>query len=677
MTRPGGEPEGPPGRGARARGAQGAEAPGADHGSRQHGAPEGDPLALPPEEMRRLAELTAEMLVEMVADLPSEPALRRASPEEMEERVPGEAPTRPRPYEEVLSQLRSDVLPYTSHIDHPRYFAFIPTSGTFPGALGDFIASALNVYVGSWMEGAGLSRLELVVLDWFKDWIGYPAQAGGILVSGGSAANMGALACAREALVGPMRDDVVAYASDQSHSSVARAARTLGFRPHQLRVLPTDERFRMRVDALEGAIAADRAAGLTPLFVGASAGSTNTGAIDPLGELARVCREHGAWLHVDGAYGGFAALSERGRRWLDGIGLADSVTLDPHKWLYQPYECGCLLVREGRLLRQAFEITPDYLKDAETAMREVNFADLGLQLSRTSRALKVWMSVNTFGLDAFRHAVDRALDLARLAQKLIEESEELELLLPAQLGVVCFRRRFGGDRSEREVEELNNRLVTALDRSGEALVSSTRLRGRYAIRLCVLNHASQEADVRRTLEWLERADVPEAPEPLAEAGRPSPADPEQDPHGTVGETSLEGPRIDPGSLRVLPVFESLSERQLETVADRGRITTAGPGEAVISRWERDRDFYVVVEGAAEVRLGDEHVRDVGVGDFFGELAALDWGAGYGYARLATVVATEPARLLALDTDAFNALVNGAPGFAGRVREAAAERLDRT
>jgi aromatic-L-amino-acid/L-tryptophan decarboxylase len=279
-----------------------------------------------------------------------------------------------------------------------------------------------------------------------------------------------------------MRDDLVVYASDQSHSSVARAARTLGFRPEQLRVLPVDDEFRMPPDALAGAMATDREAGRRPLIVCASAGSTNTGAIDPLDELADACRANDTWLHVDGAYGGFAALTERGKRWLAGIERADSITLDPDKWLYQPFECGCVLVREGRLLEDAFRIAPDYLKDARGA--EVDFADRGLQLSRMARSLKLWLSIQTFGVGAFREAIERALDLAELAEHLVGESEELELLRPARLGIVCFRRRFGGERSEAETEALNRRLVSALEQSGEGLVSSTRLRGRYAIRLC-------------------------------------------------------------------------------------------------------------------------------------------------------------------------------------------------
>src|SRR3954449_3515776 len=350
-----------------------------------------DPLALDRETMRRLGYQTVDMLVDRLADPAAQPPLRVASPEELCERLPGAPPAEGADLGEILDELAEHVLPFVSHWGHPGYFAFIPGSSTFPGALGDFIAAACNVDAGAWTWGSGPSHVELMILDWFKEWIGYPAGAAGVLVSGGSAANMTALACAREALAGPMSDDLVAYCSDQAHSSVARAARILGFRPEQVRVLPSDDRFRMRPDALAATMKADVAAGRRPLFVAAAAGSTNTGAVDPMADLAEIASEHGAWLHVDGAYGGFAALTERGATALAGIERADSVTLDPHKWLYQPFECGCLLVRDGRLLDEAFVITPDYLREAHVGDHEVNFSDRSFQLTRTSRALKLWV----------------------------------------------------------------------------------------------------------------------------------------------------------------------------------------------------------------------------------------------------------------------------------------------
>jgi aromatic-L-amino-acid decarboxylase len=627
-----------------------------------------DPLGLDPETMRRLGYQTVDMLVDRLSAVAEGPVIRRADRPEMERRLREPPPEVAQGFDEILGRLGTDVLPFASVTGHPRYFAFIPGCPTWPASLGDLIASVSNIENSSWLESAGPSELELVVLDWFKEWISYPAEAEGVLVSGGSAANMTALACAREALLGAMSERVVAYVSDQAHSSVARAARVLGFRPEQVRVLPTDERFRMRPDALVDAMDADLRVGLRPLFVSASAGSTNTGAVDPLPELAEICKEKGAWLHVDGAYGGFAALTGRGRRLLQGIELADSVTLDPHKWLYQPFECGCLLVRQGHYLREAFEITPDYLKDTEVLAREVNFADRGVQLSRMCRALKLWVSLKYFGVAAFRTAIDRSLDLAREAQARIENSGELELLVPATLGVVCFRRRFESVDDEDELARLNAGLVEGLTASDEGHISSTRLRGRYALRMCVLNHTSTSDDVHRVLDWIETSPAPrlEGSETAANL---------YDRHPDVRQPSWLGRRpANVAGLRNLPLFRELAQQELALIAHSAYEDTAEAGQTIVRQWDTSREFYVILDGTAEVRTRERHLTDLGRGNYFGELAALDWGASFGYPRLASVIATSPVRLLVFPGASFNTLVRDVPAFGDEIRRAVRERL---
>ena len=434
------------------------------------------PLRMDAEAMRRAGYATVDALVARLADPAADPVLRRASPAQMRARLAGPAPEQPGDYAAVLERLLADVLPYASRTDHPGYFAFVPSFTTWPAALAELAAAAANPYCGAWMESAGAAQIELEVVDWFRTWLGLPESTAGVLVTGGSAANLTALLVARDAAGGPSGDEVV-YVSDQAHSSLARTARAMGLRPHQVRVLPTDSGWRLRPDAVTAAVRADRDAGRVPFALCASGGSTNTGAVDPLAGLADVCAAEGLWLHVDAAYGGFASLVPKGRSLLAGIERADSVTLDPHKWLFQPMECGSVLIRDGARLERTFAIHPDYLDDNDArGAGEVNFADRGLQLSRGFRALKVWVSVQTFGLAAFRASIQRGLDLAEYAEGLVRGQPELTLMAPAVLGIVCFRREWPGC-DEAETERRGLALAAALEQGGAALVSSTRLAG--------------------------------------------------------------------------------------------------------------------------------------------------------------------------------------------------------
>jgi aromatic-L-amino-acid decarboxylase len=614
-----------------------------------------DALSVDAETMRRLGYQTVDAVVDRLTD-PNAPALRRASPAEMRARLAGPQPRGPQPFDEILDQLERDVLPFMGRSDHPGYFAFIPFGSTWPSALGDFVASALNVYAGSWMESAGPTQLELEVLGWFKEWIGYPDAAAGSLVSGGSTANLTALACAREALGGTISQDTVAYVSDQAHSSLARAARLLGFGPDQLRVLPTDEEFRLAPATLAAAMDADLRAGRRPFFVSASAGATNTGSVDPLNDLADLCAERGVWLHVDAAYGGFTVLTERGHASLAGLQRADSVTLDPHKWLYQPYECGCVLVRDGRKLRAAFEILPDYLRDAAPDEAEVNFSDLGVQLSRSTRAFKLWFSLRYFGIDAFAATIDRVLDLAAHAASVISASATLEHVAPPSLGIVTFRRVFDEVVDEAEIERRNAALAAAVEASGIGLVSSTRLHGRYALRLCVLNHTTQQGHVDAVLDLLSTG------APAADA----PLEPLHDRHATVVDDPLGGSTL----------FAGLGPEDVQRIAAIAEVRQVAAGTTVVERWDASREFFVLVAGSVSISVDGETVGTLGPGDFFGELAALDWGAGFGYPRLATVVAASDLRLLVFGEGALPALLRRYPLIEERVRSAARERLAR-
>jgi glutamate/tyrosine decarboxylase-like PLP-dependent enzyme len=611
------------------------------------------------EAMRRAGYATVDALVARLANPEADPVLRRAGAAEMRSRLGGPPPEQPGEYSEVLARVFADVLPYGARTDHPGFFAFIPIFTTWPAALAELMAAAANPHCAMWMLSAGPAQVELEVIDWFRTWLGMPAGTAGVLVSGGSAANLTALLVAREAAGGPSPGTVV-YVSDQAHSSVARTARAMGLRPHQVRVLPTDDRWRLLPDTVAAAVRADRRAGRVPFALCASAGSTNTGAVDPLDDLADVCARERLWLHVDAAYGGFAALTPKGRAALAGIDRADSVTLDPHKWLYQPLECGSVLVREGARLERAFAIHPDYLsKQTKHTDGEVNFADRGLQLSRGFRALKVWVTVHTFGVAAFRAVIQRNLELAEFAEELIRGHAELTLMAPATLGIVCFRREWPGC-DEAETERRGLALIGALERSGAALVSSTRLAGRHAVRLCILHPNSSEQHVRRVIEHFAGTSIP----PLRLRGAAVPAD------------SSADVIPDPAShvLRSVPLLSGVADSTIQAVRARAVGVEVAAGEEVIGRWDSDRSFYIILSGRYDVFIDTQPIRTGGPGEHFGELAALDWGGGYGYARLATVRCAEPGRLLKLTSEDFQWLVDTEPTVKAEITKIAAERL---
>ena len=460
-------------------------------------------LRMPPDLMRELAQQVTELLVERSERLPGDRAWDGEFKQELAARLTEEPPETGRPGREVVDRAVREILSPTLRHDHPRAFGFVPSAPTWPGVLADFLASGYNVNAASWLSASGPSQLEAVVLDWFRGWLGYPETAGGVLTSGGSASALDALVAAREAAGNPARP--VVYMSDQSHSAQVRAARIIGIRPDHVRVLATGDDFRLDPATLAAAVAADRAAGCTPVAVCADAGSSSTGAVDPLWAIADLCASEGSWLHVDAAYGGFAVVTEPGRRRLRGIERADSIGLDPHKWFFQPYEAGCLLVKDVRTLERAFAIHHDVLQDSVWGGNHPNQADRGLQLSRRDRALKIWMSVQIFGMAAFRAAVAQGIELAERAARYVADSPLLELMTPASLGIVCFRVHPGDESAgDAKLHQVNRDVLARVFWEERAFLSSTLLRRRFALRMCVINHTTTWDDVRETLETIER-----------------------------------------------------------------------------------------------------------------------------------------------------------------------------
>ena len=461
-----------------------------------------DGLSMAPDLMLELARKAAELAVGRIKGLPDEGAWDGEFRQILAEQLMENPPEDGQPAAAVMERAAREILPLALRLDHPRSFGFIPSSATWPGVLADFMAAAYNINQCTWLVASGPSQLELVVIEWLRRWMGYPESAGGLLTSGGSAASLDALLAAREAAGNPDRATV--YMSDQSHSALRRAAMIIGVRPECVRAVPSDSHSRLDMNALMDLVADDRATGFNPIAIAANAGASSTGAIDPLEAMADYCEAESIWMHVDAAYGGFAIVTARGKALLRGIERADSIGLDAHKWFFQPYEAGALMVKDGRTLENAFAVHHDILQDTVWGANHPNFSDRGLQLSRSARALKIWMSVQTFGMAAFRKAVSNGMELADRAGEYVERSSVLELVHPVSLGVVCFRvNPANTDLDENSLGEINKKVLVRSFWEDRAFMSSTMVQSVFSLRLCILNHTSTWDDVRQTLEVTE------------------------------------------------------------------------------------------------------------------------------------------------------------------------------
>jgi glutamate/tyrosine decarboxylase-like PLP-dependent enzyme len=459
-----------------------------------------DPFGIDPEEMRRLGYAAIDAVVDHWSHLPNKPAMRVSSRETLESLLREPMPTVGCPPSQAIQTVLEHVFNSIGHLNHPRFFGFIPTPSNYVGVLADLLTSGFTPFCGTWLEGSGPAEIELVTLGWLKELFGFSTAAGGVFTSGGSLANLTALTAMR----GPTsRPDGVVYYSDQTHSSVERALRILGFRYDQLHRIPSDPGFRLPVEAVEEAIRIDVGASLNPLGIVANAGTTNTGAVDSLDGLADVCVRHGMWLHVDGAYGAAAMLTERGKAALRGIDRVDSLTLDPHKWLFQPYVLGCTLVRDTMRLRECFQVMPEYLRDTETHRGEVNFCDYGPELTRPFRALKLWLSLKVFGADAFTLAIDHGIDIAEATEQMLREDSCWEVVSPASLGIVCFRY-VKPHLSAEETDRLNADIAHHSAADGCCFISTTVLHSRTVLRVCTINPATTVRDLQLSLDCLRR-----------------------------------------------------------------------------------------------------------------------------------------------------------------------------
>jgi aromatic-L-amino-acid decarboxylase len=462
------------------------------------------PLELSTPEMRALVEAALDRIVAHIESLPTQPVsdTRRgfAVAESLIEPLPEEGSA----VSGLLDLLFERAVPPSYNTASPGYLAYIPGGGLFHAAVADLVAESVNRYSSIYAAAPALARIEMNVIDWFCQIAGYPPEAKGTLTSGGSLANWTALVTARRERLPENFLGGTIYASDQSHYSVAKGAILAGFPEGNVRQVPTDERFRLRPDALAVQIEEDRRRGLTPFLVVASAGTTNTGAVDPLPELADLAAREKLWLHVDAAYGGFFLLTAEGKRALRGIERADSIVLDPHKGLFLPYGTGAVLVRDGQALRRAHSLTADYMPGLQDDPDRVDFSQYSPELSRPFRGLRVWLPFKMHGAGAFRAQLEEKLALARLAADRLRETEGIEMLAEPQLSLLAFRLAPAGV-PESELDPLNQRFLERINARQRVYLTPTRLRGRFALRICVLSFRTHRDRMEMALEDIEAA----------------------------------------------------------------------------------------------------------------------------------------------------------------------------
>ena len=405
--------------------------------------------------------------------------------------------------DEVIWEMTEQIYPFGCHSAHPRFLGFVPSGASYLSWLGDIMTSAYNRHAGSFANFPSGCIIEQNLLQWLARQAGFPRQAGGLFVSGGSMANLTALTVARDKILPEESWPLgTAYVSDQTHSSVAKGLHMIGIPESHIQKIPTDMTFRMDASALEQAIRSDLSKGLRPFTVIASAGTTNTGSVDPLPEIASICRRYGMWMHVDGAFGASVLLSRKHRHLLDGVQLADSLSWDAHKWLFQTYGCGMVFVKDKRDMVRSFHSHPEYLKDLDTEEESMNPWNLGPELTRPARSLKLWLTLQVMGSRQIGEAIDHGFDLAAYAQQELSKYPDVQLLSPAQMCVVNFRfHPFG--LTEEETDRLNLEIAQKILSSGYAGIFTTELRGKKALRLCLLHPETTNEDVSSILRYLD------------------------------------------------------------------------------------------------------------------------------------------------------------------------------
>jgi aromatic-L-amino-acid/L-tryptophan decarboxylase len=465
------------------------------------------PLEPSPEQMLAMGDESIRTAVAFLQGVTDAPASDYAHEHEVVALLREPAPEFGTSFEAALSTIVA-----AAHVGHetagPGFLGFIPGGGLYASSLADLLADTFNRFVNLWQPAPGFAQIEATVVRWMQDLFGHPAEGRGVLTTGGSMANLGAIVTARQSILGESFLDGTLYTSQQAHASVRKAATIAGIPRANIRFVPTAADLRMDVAALGAMVAADRAAGLRPFCVVAAAGTTNTGTVDPIAAIGGFSRTQGLWFHVDAAYGGPFRLTERGRALFEGIDLADSITIDPHKCMFLPYGTGCLLVRDGPKLREAHYSHGDYLQDLAPEGEIPNFTEYSAELSRDFRGLRLWLPIKLHGMAAFRDALDEKLDLAEHLYEALAETPGFELPVKPDLTVIPFRyvpRGANGPRSDEEVDAFNRALLERINEPKRVFMTSTLLGGRFVIRPCIVSHRTHKDRIDEAIEIVRTA----------------------------------------------------------------------------------------------------------------------------------------------------------------------------
>ena len=454
---------------------------------------------MPPEEFRRHGHEVVDWIADYLTDPEKYPVLPAVKPGELTDALPRSGPEQGEPMDTILADFRKHILPATTHWNHPGFMGYFSVSGTGPGILGEMLSAALNVNGMVWQTSPAVTELEQVCLDWLRQWLGIPGPQFGEILDTASTSTMHAIAAARECADPEVRTaggsrDLVLYTSEQAHSSVEKGAIAIGVGQRNVRKIAVDAEFRMRTDALAEAIERDRAAGLRPFCVVPTAGTTSTTSIDPVPAIADIAERYGLWLHLDAACGGAAALAPELRHVLDGADRADSIVVNPHKWMGVPIDCSVLYTRKPAILRRAFSLVPEYLRTADNP-RALNLMDYGVPLGRRFRALKLWFVMRRYGREGLAARIRDHVAWAQELARMIATDERFELAAPVPLSLICFRRK-GSDDANRE-------LLAQVNATGAVLLSPTVLHGRFVLRLAIGNFATTRDHVQRAWEIIQ------------------------------------------------------------------------------------------------------------------------------------------------------------------------------